>query len=288
MSTEFKLLTRDEEKKLSREELIKYYQQLRYYYKNLKVNKFGIKFRELLHPFLLFGVKKIKNIKLQIFNSHRIPNDGTFIFAVNHSNANDFPMASQIIKKHFYILADFTMKNDVVVNALNELNGVIYVDRKNKDSRNKSKNEMVKLLTNGKNILMFPEGTWNLEPSKLLLTLNWGIIDIAKLSGVPIIPIVLEYRDNKCIANIGDKFVVDCDSNKEKEILRLTDIMATLKWEIFESFPITPRESIENNYFEKYIEECLKGYKKFDLEYERSTQIRKYDSPDEVFQYIMK
>ena len=37
---------------------------------------------------------------------------------------------------------------------------------------------MVDLLNNGANLIMFPEDTWNLTPSKPMLSLYWGIIDI--------------------------------------------------------------------------------------------------------------
>jgi len=245
-----------------------------------------IKLRELLHPILLLGVKLTRRLKIEMRNRDNIP-DRPVIFAVNHSNAHDFPTVAQAIKKHFYILADFTMKKDMAVNILNVLNGCIYVDRKDKQSRIQSKDNMIDLLSKGKNILIFPEGTWNFEPDKLLLPFNWGIIDISLETNTPIVPITLGYSDKHCIANIGKPFYPDKTSHKSEEILVLRDIMGTLLWESIESFPKYKCIDYESEY-KCFIEKALSTYKKLDYEYETSVIRKEYDTADEVFAHLNK
>lgn len=62
---------------------------------------------------------------------------------------------------------------------------------------------MTHLLNKGENILMYPEGTWNLTPSKLMLPLYWGVVDLAKVTEAPIIPIVAEYHQKCCYVKFG-------------------------------------------------------------------------------------
>ena len=42
----------------------------------------------------------------------------------------------------------------------------------------------------GVNMIMFPEGTWNMTDQQLIMNMKWGIIDIAKEANSQIVPIV--------------------------------------------------------------------------------------------------
>ena len=53
---------------------------------------------------------------------------------------------------------------------------------------------MKKLLMKKNNLLIFPEGTWNLLPSSPMLPIYWGGIALAMETGKPLIPVVMEYR----------------------------------------------------------------------------------------------
>lgn len=88
-------------------------------------------------------------------------------------------------------------------------------------------------ITDGQNICVFPEGTWNLTPSKPMLPLYWGIIDIARTTGRPIIPVVLEYRAFDCYVKWGAPIYVSSKDNKQSKIDELSDEMAALRWEIW-------------------------------------------------------
>jgi len=254
------------------------------YIYNKKIRHIKTKIKELLHPVLLLGVRLFSKCKVRIVGDYNIPANINVIFAVNHSNAFDFPVSARVVGHHFIILADSTLRKDMAVNLLNRLNGCIYVDRKNRDSRSSSKKKILDYLSDGKNILMFPEGTWNLHPCRLILPLNWGIIDISKTSSCPIIPIVMEYYDNTAYVKIGNAYMPSGD--KQKEIQNLTDIMATMKWELISMLPSVSRANLHDDYYEKYVQTCLDGYRRFDLEYESSIIRKDYDTYDDVYTHL--
>ena len=232
---------------------------------------------------MFLGVKAIRPVKAENM-SGKIVNG--CIYAINHTNGNDFPTVAQIVKHHFYILADFTMKKDIGVNTLNRLNGVIYVDRKNRQSRAKAKDDLIYLLNNNRNVLLFPEGTWNLSPNLLTLPLNWGIIDLSTVSGKPVQPIIISYTGGKTYCKIGDPFYPEQDTDKKENINKLREIMATMMWELIEQGGVCHRNQIDKDYYNKWVKQQLDTYKKLDFEYERSVVIKEYIGVDEVFKHL--
>ncbi len=232
---------------------------------------------------MYLGVKAIRPVKPQII-SGKIVNG--CIYAVNHTNGNDFPTAAQIVKHHFYILADYTMKKDIGVNILNRLNGVVYVDRKSRQNRAKAKDDLIYLLNNNKNVLLFPEGTWNLSPNLLTLPLNWGIIDISNASGKPIQPIIISYTDGKTYCKIGDPFYSKQDANKKENIDKLREIMTTMMWELIEQDGLCHRSKINIDYYNRWVKQQLDTYKKLDFEYEQSVIRKEFETSDDVFSHL--
>ncbi len=254
----------------------------------MKTNNLENKYiQEILHPIMLKLVSLICNKNIEIIDGEKLPKkDEVCIYAFNHTNGHDFPTAACTVKNHFYILADFTMKNDFFVNLVNQLNGVVYVDRKNKEARFQAKEKLLDLLNKNKNIFIFPEGTWNLSPNKMMLPLNWGIVEIARLTGVPIIPAAIEYNGKKSYVKIGDRFYVNENDDKLEKINELTDVMASLRWDLISSFAITPRDSLSKNAYEEFVNSALATYKKLDYEYEQSVILKKYDTSADVYKCL--
>lgn len=164
------------------------------------------RFHSLLHPLLLSLMKCQHKHQLHIMNS-RPDIDGNAIYAINHSCKFDMIYASELIEVHSYVLAG-KQRMRLMDRLIFFLNGVIYVDRKNKVSKALAKERMKKILTEGQNLCMFPEGTWNLTPSKPMLPLYWGIIDIARETKRPIIPLVLEFREKVCYVKWGGVYTL--------------------------------------------------------------------------------
>lgn len=226
------------------------------------------KIRKLLHPILLKAMPGRRDFPIELLNS--MPEvEGNKLFAINHSCVCDAPVSCESIKEHCYILVG-KQSLELIDRIFFLLNGVIYVDRKNKDNRKKSFDKMLKLLQSGKSIMIYPEGTWNMTPSKPMLPLNWGIIELSKQTGVPIIPLVLEYHTDCCYAKFGKPIYIEKDMEKKEGIEQLEETMATLKWDIWEMFPTEKRKDDLEIEFTQMMEKRVVAYPKFNLEYEMS------------------
>lgn len=225
-------------------------------------------FRRVLHPMLLKAMPGRRDFPVELLNS--MPEvQGNKLFAINHSCICDAPVSSEIIKEHFYFLVG-KQSLEIIDRIFFSLNGVVYVDRKNKKNRKKSFEKMLKLLQGGKSVMIYPEGTWNLTPSKPMLPLNWGIIDLAKQTEVPIIPLVMEFHPSCCYAKFGEPIYIEKDTDKKAGIVKLEEVMATLKWDIWELFPVEKRTDDLESEFIKMMEKRVAAYPKFNLEYEMS------------------
>jgi len=227
-----------------------------------------INLHRLMHPILLEIIKAKKKPEVIVLNEN--PRcDGSVIYAVNHSNKYDVPVVAEIVGHHVWILVG-KQRLDLMDRIFFSLNGSVWVDRKNKHDRGIAKEKVQQLLNSENSVVIFPEGTWNLTSSKPMLPLYWGIIDIARTTGKPIVPLVLEYKNETVIAKFGEKFFVEKDADKSREISRLADKMATLKWEIWEQSPVVERKALVENEWNLEVQKRLKEYPKIDFRYEMS------------------
>lgn len=280
----FKILTEDEEKNLTNDELIDYYIKLKSYYKSMSNTQKFIQLKKFIHPLLLTVMRTTVKSKMKLFRE--LPKfEGPAIFAVNHTNSHDVPAVSDVIKEHCYILAG-SENLRLIDRIMFNLNGVIFINRKDKKCKKKSKDKVIKLLTQGNNLLIFPEGTWNTSENKIMLPLNWGIVEIAKKADVPVIPIALEYMGDVYHANVGEPIKFDVTETKLEGINRLRDVMATLRWQIWEKYGQTTRNKISWEAFNLELENAFNEYKQLDREYEQQVILKNEDSYEEVFKHL--
>lgn len=136
------------------------------------------------------------------------------IYAISHFCCHDFPYASEVIGKRTWVLAG-KQRLDIASMVGIILNGVIWVDRESKKSKKKAAMRLVNLLKLGEDISLYPEGTWNMSQSLPVLPLYWGIIDIATESERPIIPLILEYENDKCYAQFGSPIWIKDNDDKK-------------------------------------------------------------------------
>lgn len=245
-------------------------------------NKFDLpdKLRKLIHPLLLKAMPGRRDFPINILND--MPEvKGNKLFAINHSCIHDLPIANEVVIEHCYLLLG-KQSLELIDRIFFFLNGVVYVDRKSKKNKQKSLQKMLKILRRGKSLLMCPEGTWNLTPSKPMLPLNWGIIDLAKQTGVPIIPLILEYHPDCCYAKYGEPIYITPEMDKQKGIEILEEEMATLKWDIWEMFPVQKRTEEMNPEFEEMVQKRVAAYPKFNFEYEMSVVRGRENTPEYV------
>ncbi|MBT8191538.1 MAG: 1-acyl-sn-glycerol-3-phosphate acyltransferase [Saprospiraceae bacterium] len=96
-----------------------------------------------------------------------------------------------------YVIAKAEVSGYPLIHTGAKLTGVIYVKRDNKDSRLAVRKAYVDTIKSGQNVLVYPEGTTN--PFKTLLEYRPGTFLEAARHGFPIVPVVLEYKDQKDI-----------------------------------------------------------------------------------------
>jgi 1-acyl-sn-glycerol-3-phosphate acyltransferase len=150
---------------------------------------------------------------------------------------------------------------------LTNLNGCIYVDRKSKKSGENAFKQSIEGINKGYNMIVFPEGTWNLLQSQPILPRKWGDIKIAQETGRPIIPIVMEYNGKNCFVKSSDPIYFDKNDDLKSCDEKMYDIMSTLKYDIWSSDIY--KDKFEEISYEEWLRETLKGYKYFDTEYEQ-------------------
>lgn len=73
---------------------------------------------------------------------------------------------------------------------------------------------------------------------------------------------------------MGGLVRVAFEDDKQDKINELSDKMATLKWDIWELFPVMPRRNINADEWEQEIRKRLGEYPYFDYEYEKSCVLK--------------
>lgn len=224
---------------------------------NLSVQPPNIK--PLIRPVLREALKVRRMINghdLTVINDKSKKTNKPVIYAMTHIGNYDYEMVVQTLKKGFYTLAgDWDLSYGTIDDYFFRANGVVYVDNEDKKDCNNTLKMLIKLLKEGESVLWCPEGTWNLDSHLPVLNIYPGIIKAAKIANVDIIPIAVEQREKNFYINIGEN--IDAKKLSGDGCKDLRDIMATLKWEIWESLPITKREDLDENYFKKFVEERL-------------------------------
>lgn len=295
---DFKKMGLLERRKLAIEELVIYYAELRKYnYRNGEKLK-GIEVRKKIH-FLVDFILKIDQIlskeDIIVINDKHISNlEKPKIFACTHIGGNDIQRTFQVIKEPAYLmLGDPGILYKMPIYQGLKLNGVIPLETSDREDRKIAYKKSVQLLQKGGNLLIFPEGAWNVTPSSIVMKIFTGTVRLAKETGADIIPIGVEQYDNNFYFNIGENYSIPFESQKSVSYYNdeLREKLATLKWEIMELQPILERKSIPENYMKYFQEEivnrCNYGYG-FSLEdaIKESFHDKNVISEDEVFSFL--
>ena len=236
------------------DQLIKYYRNERKYIYENNIPIKGIKWRKRIHKMMLASIKTnrvLQHQKLTILHDRRINTDNPIIYACTHIGRYDIEMALESIQDTCFLFFGnpgklYRSLDGVVAWLL----GFIGCDTTEKEDRYISKELAIRTLKQGGNILIFPEGAWNITENQVVMKLYTGTIEMAIRSGADIVPIAIEQYEKSFYINIGKNISLDKATNlNEKRRLSddLRDILCTLKWEIWEQFPIVQRSSLPEN-----------------------------------------
>lgn len=129
-------------------------------------------------------------------------------------------------------------------------------------NRKEAKLDMIGALLKGHSIWYYPEGTWNLSPNKLHLPMSFGFLEIAKKTGAPVIPVVMEYtydavsekeRITKLHIRYGNPISVALQEDLGKKLLEYSEIISTIRWELIQEKGIFKRKDITNWEYINYL-----------------------------------
>jgi len=122
-----------------------------------------------------------------------IPKGGPYLFVCNHRSSLD-PMfiLSDVLA---YPIAKYEVKSWPLIGVGAELSGILYVNKSNKESKNQTKDGIYNHLKSGNNIVLFPEGKTHGE--HLTIQYKKGSFEQAARAGIPVVPIAIEYMDQR-------------------------------------------------------------------------------------------
>ena len=214
---EMRILPREERDALEGKELEEYYKKLQEYYrKRTNVAKYKKQARayNLIYDVakVLFGMK----YPYELVNADRIPEETGVIYIANHRDMIDPPLVMSAIGKkpaHLLLKADFGEK---FYTPLLSGIGCFYVKRENRDSQILTKEEMIKIILAGHDVIIFPEGTRN-KTAEDLLEFQKGAASVARATGRPIVPLGISKKfddfQEKIVVNVGEPMYIDYEDD---------------------------------------------------------------------------
>lgn len=220
------------------------------------MSKSGIKVRRFISPLLrnIVAPMTSKN-KYVVEKNKNLPKDRPIIFAATHGLKDDIAIGLCAAGRHTYLLfaslPDFFGTFD---GPSLWLNGVMLLDRKDKDSRRAAKDKMEYAISLGADILMYPEGTLNKTENLIVQKLYPGIYDVAVKCNALVVPIAIIQEGKNVYAKTCDAFDI-CERERQEGLDLLRDLMATAKYELMEEHSRINRAEIGNA--KEYWKNCM-------------------------------
>ena len=267
-----KILTYNEEMLLSNTELIKYYEQLKEYLLNTPhehLTKGSLTICQKINP----EVRETLNryVKYDIITQGNENLDGLIgIYAHTHQSKMDNVNFIATNPNHTILLNSAVL--NIFYKTILKINGVVFVNKSDNENKRQVKLELMRLLFHGKPITMFPESCWNCSPNKLHLPLYLGVVDMAKKTGLPIIPVTQEYVYNekkldgiervKCVyVKYGQPISVSKSDNLFKKLEEYSEAISTMKWDSMKEKDQCQRKNITNFQYINYLQGIIRNLK---------------------------
>lgn len=241
--------------------------ELEAYYRERRKERFenqelftGVKFRKVLHPVALLLLRMMAMLtqqRITVIGDRRIPTNRPVIFASTHIGWDDPAIAFLAIRDHAYLFwGDPKCSYKTIDGFFMDLNGTIICDTDNKEDRYIGKQSCIQWLQQGGNLLIFPEGAWNVTENLPVMPLFTGAAEMAILTGAEIVPLAFEKYGKNFYLNIGKNISSQNFDLAQKGDLTemLRNMLATLKYEIWERQPQEQRENLPYNYPKLYLQ----------------------------------
>ena len=250
-------------RRLSIEELSKYYMEQRKWENENGIPLKNIELRNKIHGILLLIIKidrLLAKENLEVINDDRVETKKAKIFACTHIGGNDVQRTFEAINDHAYLfLGDPKEIYRDAAGLLLSLNGMIALETNNKEDRRIAKDRSIELLNNGCNLLIYPEGAWNITQNLPVMKLYDGVSLMAKETGTDIVPLAIEQYGSNFFVSIGRNISMNkLNGIETKELTKLLrDEMAKEKWKIWESRGLDRRENVASIKVEEFQQEIV-------------------------------
>lgn len=232
------------------------------------ISKKGIIFRKVFAGLLRAIYLTQTDYKLVIYKREKLARTKNGrIFAINHRQADDIVLGASAVGKSAYIV----FGNKYL--ALETTNGIglwaygmILMERDNRDSRQAAFQKMKYVIENGGNIIIYPEGYWNLvddgqadechladghnSENWLIQDINIGILRLAKETGCEIVPTILHYDevgDKHCYAYRGKGIRVKEQDDIFVKKDELVHVMTNMYWDLMEKYSQYRKADLEKD-----------------------------------------
>lgn len=210
----------------------------------------GIRIRKMLSPMVRNVIAPLssKN-KFHIEKNQNLPKDRPLIFAATHGLKDDIAAGLCAAGRHTYLLfASLPDFFGTIDGPALWLNGVMLLDRKNKESRRAAKAKMEYAIALGADILMYPEGTLNKTENLIVQKLFPGIYDVAVKYNALVVPIAIIQEGKNVYAKTCDPFDI-CQYQRREGLTILRDLMASAKYELMEKYSKSRRAGVRSAFY---------------------------------------
>ncbi len=225
--------------------------------------KTGLKLRRYINPGVRLVLKMAAKNKLVIDSYPNLNPDEPYIFATTHYFDEDIISSLASIDRNAYILLGTT--DQIEHNPQSYfawINGMIYVNRLDPQSRKDSILKQIRVLESGTSVLMFPEGGLNNTENLLVQPLFAGPYILAKETGKKVVPMATFYAPELKEVHIMVGEPLDIGSLEKDEALSLLrDQMATMQYTMIEKYS-TPlmRDSLASDYHTQFMQDRVDEY----------------------------
>ena len=284
-----KFLSSKEIEQLDAKSKTEYFNKLREYSNSLKMNNFG---KDVSRKLISHIAPMLRNYDLDIIGEENIPSEAGAVFICNHSNSHDFFTTHEVFNELKRPVTPFGASDclDFFTLQLFKAGDVTLIDRGDKQSSTDGMMEFSKKIIDGKDGVIFSEGTWNLHPVKPMQPIRVGGTQTALIANTVVVPTVFEYVEvpdvvskekelyKRCIVSFGKPIVVRVEDNMFEKTKEIQTVLENMRLDLWKKLNIK-KTSLNDIDKDVYLNHTY--LKKFDaLGFE-------FDSEHE-FQYLLK
>ena len=281
---------------MPQKELEAYYQQRRLEDFEAGLPIPGVKWRGTAHSVIRILLKLERLVcarKIRVIGNTFHKTDKPIIFACTHVGRYDIEVALELIHQPvFFFMGDPGEVYKSFDGLFLWLNGTLFTDTDSKTDRHVGKENCVKLLQQGGNVLIYPEGAWNISENQMVTPLFNGTAEMAIRTDAQIVPIAIEQYGKEYYVNIGTNISAEGYTLDKKQELTdlLRDTLCTLKWEIFTHVPPLKRAGLPDNAADLFLESIMSQTENgYTLEEILRTRYHvKMASPQEAFAHLQE